>query len=197
MPRNWLAVALALAPACRMDHGLSQADLVAYDQLAGDLSLQVQAYCAAAPAMMSPQECAASMQHYLSRARPDVAGMGPLAERMDEHMPGMGAMGAGDMRCGMGLVSSELDRHAGAGCASGDMAANRAEAARHCGEMQGYVDHMRMRGSQAGMMMGSGGMMGPGGMDCCSYTQGGWLFPDGGWMGWDHHLPGCFAPDGG
>lgn len=95
------------------------------------------------------------------------------------------------MKCTMSLISSELDRHAAAGCASADMDVNRAEARRHCDQMEPYSEHMQMRGAEAAAMMGSGMM------NCCSgQSDGGWMMPDGGMKGWDHHVPGCSA-DGG
>jgi hypothetical protein len=152
----------------------------------------VQTYCAAAPAMSSTAECNSALQAYLDHVRPDVAGMAPLAGRIDDHMMAMGTMPAGDMRCGMDEMSHEIDRHAGVACASGDMNVNRAESVGHRGTMEGYIDHMQMRGMEAAGMMGggmmSGGMMG-------GAPDGGWMMSDGGMMGWDHHLAGC--PGGG
>lgn len=198
MSRNWLAaVLLAFAPACRTGHDLARADITSYNQLTSDLSAQVQAYRSTASSMLSPSDCTAALQHYLTRVRPDVAGMGPLASRIDDHMMGMGGMMAGDMRCGMDVISRELDRHGAVACTSADMEANRAEALRHCDQMQGYADHMRMRGAEAGEMMGSG-MMGSGMTNCCGpHSDGGWTMADGGTMGWDHQMPGCSTADGG
>ena len=201
MTANGLAAmtALALATACRATHDLAPADVASYDDLATDVSGQLQAYCSAAAGMSSASGCTAALRQYLDRVRPDIAGMGPLAGRIDDHMMGAGMMPAGDMRCGMDLMSREVERHAGVACTSADMGANRAEAQRHCDRMQGYADHMRMRGAEAGGTMGPG-MMGPGsgsgpGM-MNGGSDGGWRMPDGGMMDWDHQIPGC-AADGG
>jgi hypothetical protein len=90
-------------------------------------------------------------------------------------------------------MAHELDRHGVVACTSSDMTVNRAEAMDYCGTMQAYVDHMQMRGMEAAAMMGTG-MMGSGMMG--GAPDGGWMMPDGGMMGWDHHLAGC-SSDGG
>ena len=186
--------ALVLTTACRGTNDLAPADVTSYNQLATDVSGQLQTYCGSAATMSSGAACTAALQQYLDHVRPDMAGMSPLAGRIDDHMMGMGTMmNAGDMRCGMDLMAREVDRHAGVACTSTDMSANRAEAQRHCDQMQGYADHMRMRGAEATGMMGSG-MMGSGMMG--GAPDGGWMMSDGGTMGWDHHMTGCSA-DGG
>lgn len=186
------AVVTAMLASCSGSHDLAPADLAAYRQFTQDLSTQLGAYCSTASTMLSVSDCTAAVQRYLDRARPDVAGMASLAPRMDGYMmAGMGSGYAGDMRCAMDLISREIDRHAGAACASGDMDVNRAEARRHCDQMVPYSEHMQMRGAEAAAMMGSDMM------NCCgAQPDGGWMMPDGGMMGWDHRMPGCLA-DGG
>ena len=186
--------ALLLVTACRATHDLAPADVTSYDLLAADFSGQLQTYCSSAAAMSSASGCTAALQQYLEHVRPDLAGMGPLAGHIDDQMMGAG-MPAGDMRCGMDLMSRELDHHAGVACTSADMSANRAEARRHCDQMQGYADHMQMRGAEAGGTMGPG-MMGSGSGMMSGGSDGGWMMPDGGMMHWDHPMPGC-AADGG
>ena len=186
---------LLLCAACSMGHDLSPADVASYQQLTADLA-QVQTYRSAVAGMTSNADCAAALQHYLSRVRPDVNAMTPLARRLGDQMMGMGARHAGDMACGMDLISRELDRHAGVACVSADVEANRAEGLQHCDQMQQFSDHMRMRGAEAGEMMGSS-MMGSGmGGSCGWQPDGGWMMSDGGMMQWDHQIPGC-AGNGG
>lgn len=180
MTRTGSIAALLLA-ACSGTHDLA-GDVSSYQQLASDAVVQLQAYCASASGMSSGADCAAALRRYLDHIRPDVAGMMPLAGPIDDRMMGMG-MPAGDMRCGAERMSGELEHHAGVACASADMNANRSEAMGHCEAMGEYLDHMRMRGAEAGGMMG-GGMMG-------HASDGGWTMPDGGRMDWDHPMPGC------
>lgn len=185
--------AIALVSGCRGTHDLAPADVAAYNQVTADVAGQVQTYCSTVAATPSAGGWTASLQEYVNHVRPDLARMAPLAGRLDDEMMGTGSMHAGDMRCAMDAMSRELDRFAGVACTLPDMAANRAEAQRHCDTMQGYADHMRMRGAEAGEMMRSG-MMGSGAMNGAS--DGGWMMPDGGWMGWDHHIAGCPANGG-
>jgi hypothetical protein len=179
-----------------MSNDLAPAEVASYQRFAEDLTAQVQTYRSAVSTMRSTPDCTLARQQYLDGVRPDVAGMGPLARHIEDHMMSMGTKHGGDMQCGMDLISREVDRHAGVACASGSLETNRAEALRHCDQMQQYSEHMRMRGVEAAGMMGSQ-MMGSGMMGCCSgQTDGGWMMPDGGMMPWDHQVPGC-SQDGG
>lgn len=173
-----------------MSADLSAADVAAYRDRAGDLVASVAAYRAAATSMNSAAECSLALSHYTARARTDVdAMMGPLADRMDDHMRGMRS-GDGDMRCGMNLVSAELDRHRSVACSSSNMEQNRAEALRHCDAIGAAADHLQMRGAELGGMMGSGGM-GMGGMMDSTQPDAGWMMADGGMMPYGHRMLGC------
>ncbi len=80
-----------------------------------------------------------------------------------------------DMGCGAEAMQVELERHRVAACASGDMAANRAEASRHAAMMDELVTHQRGRADElASMMGGNGNMMGG------HRTDGGWTLNGGG-----------------
>ena len=191
-----LAGTIAVVAACSSGPMISSADVNTYGQLAGDLRGAVATYRTGASAMTTTDECKAAFQQYMGQARLDLDRMGSLAGRMDDQMTAMGQMSSGDMRCGMGVMGSELSRHAAAACTATDMGMNRAEANRHGDAMDSFTEHMSMRAAEAnGMMGGANGMMGGGGRGFM--MDGGWTTPDGGMMGWGHPMPGCTFADGG
>ncbi len=185
-----VAVAFLLA-ACGMSRtaSMSQADIAAYDQAAAGTGGAVATYRAAAETASSPAECASAVARYDAQVRPMLDRMKEMAGRMDQHMTGMGSHAGADMQCGMDVMVEELEHHLAVACTLPDVAADRAEAERHCDTMQAFVDHMRMRADEMGSMMGDEGMHGQG--TGSGIMGGGWTMPDGGMMGWDHTIPGC------
>ncbi len=179
--------------------GVNASDVAALDQAAARVSSSAASYQTSTANMATPADCGAAVQQYSTQVQPSVDRIAQMSGRMDAAMSSMGQMMGADMECGSGVMQQELAHHLGVACASPDMAANRAEAARHAGAMQEFADHMRMRADEMSTMMGSSGMMG-GGMGSGNgpaVMDGGWVMPDGGTIPFDHTMPGCTYANGG
>jgi hypothetical protein len=161
----------------------SSSQVTQYEQLA----LQVQSAAGsygetmAGTGVTTVAECQSVEAQYDGQVRPWVSQMSGMSGGMDSLVSAHdGAMEA-DMGCDATSMMQELDNHRSMACASTDLAADRAEAARHVQAMTGYTSHGMQRCNEmlAGLdgggwswspMMsgcemgsGSGGMMTPGG----------------------------------
>jgi hypothetical protein len=178
---------------------VSASDVAALDRAASNVSSSAASYETSASAMATPADCSAAVQQYSAQVQPDVDHIAQMSGRMDAAMSSMGQRMGADMECGASVMQQELAQHLAAACTATDMAANRAEAARHAEAMQEFADHMRMRADEMGTMMDGmmGGGMGMGGGPGPAMMDGGWVMPDGGTMPFDHTMPGCTYTDGG
>jgi hypothetical protein len=205
-----LAGAFVLASCSTNDSpNVSASDVAALNQAALGVSASVASYRTPAASMVTSADCAAALQQYSEQVQPEVNRIAQMSGRMDGAMSAMGEGMGADMECGAGVMQQELAQYLGAACTAPDMAANRAQAERHCNAMQDLADHMQMRahqmdtmaGSNGGMMgggMGTGGGMGMGGGSMePAMMDGGWTKPDGGMIPFGHTMPGCADGDGG
>ena len=176
--------------------GVSTADVSSYDRAALAVSGSVATYRAATTSMASPSDCQAAVHQYAAQVQPALDQMKGMSSRMDGAMKSMGQTMRADMECGADVMRGELEQHMSVACTAADVEANRAEAARHSDAMEGFSEHMRMRASEVGSMMGRMGS-GMGMMDGSQQADGGWTMPDGGTMPWNHAIAGCVTVDGG
>jgi hypothetical protein len=166
MRKILVGVVLMTAAACggSSSHGsttATRADVTTFATIATDVSSAASSYGTAAQAATALAGCQAAERTYEDRVRPDVERMQQMSPMMDGTISGMGAhmAGRGDMGCASDAMHAELDRHAGAACASADMGANHAEAARHVQAMHDWAEHQVARCGELDDHMSGGGMM--------------------------------------
>ncbi len=157
MMRITVAVlAVTVFPAC--GRGAAAPDVAAYQQTVSELQLAVAAHQSDSAATTTVADCDAEHQRYDASIRPRLQRMSAMSGAMDGCGRTMGHPGALNLGSMCGSMQSELDRHAVAACA-GDVAANHAEAARHCQLMRDWLGQQR---AQASSMMNTGALMGGG-----------------------------------
>ena len=150
--------ALVLAPAvvlaaCGMS--VASPDVAAYEQRVSGLQSAVETHQNDSASTLTMQDCTAEHRRYDDLARPQLGQMTGASGSMDDCGRAMGHAGPFEMRSRCGSMQSELDRHATVAC-SGDLAANHAEAARHCQLMREWLGRER---TAIDSMMTMGGMM--------------------------------------
>jgi len=133
------AVGLAFAVGCGMPQSMTSADPAAYQQQALDLSAKVQAHRVLAADAGTVGDCTAEHTRYDGEVRPMLDKLQSLSGAMDSCMTKMGKAGDADMATTCTSMMSELDRHSTAACAA-DLAADKAEAVRHCDAMKTWLD---------------------------------------------------------
>lgn len=142
-------VFLGVAAACggSSQHSATRGDVQAYAALSTEVSTAAASYGSAAQGTADVDACRTGHAAYDAQVRPRVERMQQMAPSMDDALSGMGSqMGsAADMGCGADAMRTELDHHATAACASADMAANHAEAARHANAMHDWAEHQAKR----------------------------------------------------
>ncbi|HET8541304.1 MAG TPA: hypothetical protein VFL83_15620 [Anaeromyxobacter sp.] len=164
MRRPVVTAALAAALAACTGEPMRDPGIAAFRENAVAIGDAAAAYHSGAATMADADACASARAAYDADVRPMVERAREMAVAMDAHMAEMGRAGHADMACAAQAMMDELDRHAGAACASqGDMAPNVAEVGAHAGAMSGWAEHERARCDELGAMMGGGGMGGMGG----------------------------------
>lgn len=138
--------------------GTAAPDVERFKQLNESLSSQVTAHCANTAAMADMTACTAERDRYLGAARNTVEQMTALSTSMDDCMMSMGRVSSADMHDTCVQMSDELDAHMTNACASTDLAVDKAEADRHCAQLQSLIQVQLERADS--MMQGGGGMTG-------------------------------------
>jgi hypothetical protein len=129
----------------------------AYQALGQKMADTVTAYHSETGSMPDPEACQAAFETYQAEMAQHVTHMQELSTEMDSRM-GEHHAEAADMTCVANAMSAELERHAGAACATHDLEADRAEAADHVATMTMEMEHQRIRYEDAASTMG---MMSP------------------------------------
>jgi hypothetical protein len=160
-------------------------DVSTFEQQLAAATAALSSYQAATQTMSTAAICGAAVNGYAGPMQDDLGHMMSTSGAMDDHMRSMGEPARADVTCGLQGMDDELRQHLQVACHSGDMAQNRAEAARHVAAMANSLQHMQMRAAE--VSAGTGHGMGPGMMD------GGWRMPDGGVMDPDDHPMGCLG----
>jgi hypothetical protein len=192
--RKTLLVAVVLFGAACASNSSSPAsgsspDVAAYQQLTADLSTQVASYRQTSAAATDVAQCTAAQDLYDSQVRPMVERLSQLSSQTDDFIKSSGDLMDSDMLCGSTVMQNELDNHRAVACA-GSMAANHAEAIRHCNAMDDFLNRLGQRVTQVVAMMGG----------CCGSADGGYGSTGEGehpWMMGSRPMPMCWFADGG
>ena len=144
MNRSFLLAAsfagLAVAAGCGMGmtNTPTPADPTAYQQLAMDIQAKVETHRAQAADAGTVDACNAEHTRYDGELRPMLDQLQMRSGPMDTCMTKMGKAGDADMATTCTSMVSELDRHKSVACAP-DLAADKAEAVRHCDAMKTWL----------------------------------------------------------
>lgn len=166
MTRALLAPLLAAAlAACGADTA-QDGGIRDFRETAQAIGAAATSYQADAAGLADLADCTGTHHGYDAEVRPMLEHMREVAAAMDAHMAEMGGHAHADMACLAQAMLDELDRHAGAACASpDDMGPNAAEAGAHAQLMHGWAEHQGVRADEMDAMMGGmGGGMHGGGM---------------------------------
>jgi hypothetical protein len=155
----------------------------AFEQQVAAATFALNSYQTTTQTMTTAADCGAAVNGYATPMQNHLGQLMSTSGSMDDQMRSMGEPSRADVTCGLQGMDDELRQHLQVACRAGEMAQNRAEAARHVAAMANDLQHMQMRAAEASVGMGHG--MGPGMMD------GGWRMSDGGMMDPDDHPMGC------
>ena len=107
-------------------------------------------YAVRSAAATSPAECRAARADYETQVGPGIDAIRALGTRLDPWIQDRGPSEHADVECQAGAMLVEFERHTDIACTSLDLAANRAEAARHVVAMDRWADLAVARASTLG-----------------------------------------------
>lgn len=98
------------------------------------------AYAVRSASATSPADCRAARTDYEKQVGPAIEALRALGSRLDPWIQDRGPSEHADVECQAGAMLAEFERHTDIACTSLDLAANRAEAARHVVAMDRWAD---------------------------------------------------------
>lgn len=109
-----------------------------------------EAYAVRSAAATNPTECRAARDDYETQVAPSIDAIRTLGTRLDPWIQDRGPSEHADVECQAGAMLVEFERHTDIACTSLDLAANRAEGARHVVAMDRWADLAVARASTLG-----------------------------------------------
>jgi hypothetical protein len=131
---------LALAACGRSTPPAPSGDLARLRAFGNAIGTAAETYRARSETATSSAACRAARTEYEDRVRPAIEGILALAPRVDPWLRARGPEEHADVECAAGAMLSEFERHTDIACTSLDLAANRAEMARHVATMDRWSD---------------------------------------------------------
>lgn len=97
-------------------------------------------YAVRTAAATTPADCRTARSDYEKQVGPAIETLRALGTRLDAWIRDKGPAEHADVECQAGAMMAEFERHTDIACTSLDLAANRAEAARHVVAMDRWAD---------------------------------------------------------
>jgi hypothetical protein len=164
---------VALGACGRSSPAAPTAEIEQLRVLASGVVSTAEAYGVRSGSMTDHAACRAARAGYDEQVRPRIEGMVALAPRVDRWLQARGPDDHADTECSTSTLLDELDRHLAIACSSPDLAANRAEAARHLEAVDRWADLSVARAAEASAAMASGSAENDGrGPRCVRFSDG-------------------------